>query len=136
VSEGIAFIINKSLATGVVPDILKIAKVIPIYKSKDSQHCANYKPISLLPVISKLLGKVVHKRLYSFMHMQNIFFPSQYGFRPKHSTINAITEFSDVRSSRDKKEHTAVVFLDFSEAFDTINHSTLLKKINIMVYVI
>ena len=74
VSEGIAIVINKSLATGVVPGILKIAKVNPIYKSKDSQHCANYRPISLLPVISKLLGKVVHKRLY---YMQNMFFPSQ-----------------------------------------------------------
>ena len=62
--------------------------------------------------------------------MQNIFFPSQYGFRPKHSTINAITEFtSNALSSRDKKEHTAGVFLDLSKVFDAINHGTLLKKL-------
>ena len=136
-SEGIAIIINKSLATGIVPDILKIAKVIPIYKSKDSHHCGNYRPVSFLPLISKLLGKVVQNRLYSFMHMQNIFFPSPYGFRPKHSTIDAITEFiSNVLSPRDKKEHTAGVFLDLSKAFDTINHGTLLKNFNIIVYVV
>ncbi len=73
----ISIIVNKSIATGKVPDVLKLAKVIPIYKSKEVDQCTKYRPISLLPSISKILEKVVHKRIYHFMNMQNIFYPSQ-----------------------------------------------------------
>jgi hypothetical protein len=78
----LTIMINKSLSTGIVPDLLKTAKVIPIYKAKDKELLNNYRPISLLPTASKILEKLVHKRLYNFLLSQSIFYPSQYGFRP------------------------------------------------------
>ena len=108
---------------------MKIAKVIPIFKAKNKELFTNYRPISLLPVISKILEKVVHCRLYSFLTRYNILNDSQYGFRHKHSTINAITEFTnDIMSSFDMKHTSLAVYLDLSKAFDTMYHSILLKK--------
>ena len=81
VVQPLSILINKSLETGIVPDKLKLAKVIPIYKSKDKELLNNYRPISLLPTISKIMEKLVHKRLYNFMHSQSVLYPGQYGFR-------------------------------------------------------
>ena len=80
-------IINISLEQGIVPNAMKLAKVIPIYKAKSKQEFNNYRPISLLSNISKLLERVVHNRLYSFLTKYNVLYDSQYGFRPKRSTI-------------------------------------------------
>ena len=66
----LTILINKSLNTGIVPELLKTAKVIPIYKAKDKEQLNNYRPISLLPTISKILEKIVHKRLYNFLYSQ------------------------------------------------------------------
>ena len=81
----ITLLINKSIENGHVPNTLKIAKVVPIYKSKDQKQLSNYRPISLLSSISKILEKVIHKRVYNFLNHQNMFYQSQYGFRPKHN---------------------------------------------------
>ena len=129
VCKPLSELINMSLIQGIVPDAMKIAKVIPIYKAKNKELFTNYRPISLLPVISKILERVVHCRLYSFLTRYNILYDSQYGFRNKHSTINAITEFTnDIMSSFDMKHTSLAVYLDLSKAFDTIDHSILLKK--------
>ena len=120
-------LINQSLQSGIVPNSIKIAKIIPIYKSKNKCEVKNYRPISLLPAISKLIERVMYKRLYKFI-MKDLF-NSQYGFRNKHSTINAITELvGDVVEAFDNKQYTLACFLDLSKAFYTIDHDIMLKN--------
>ena len=98
-------IINQSLITGIFPQKLKTAKIIPIYKGKntDPQEFVNYWPVSLLPAISKVFEKVVHKQLYEYMASNKLFNDNQYGFRTKHSTEYAAIDLVDkVMSQIDK----------------------------------
>jgi hypothetical protein len=130
ICKPISLIVNKSLENGCVPTNMKLAKIIPIYKSKDKMEFGNYRPISLLPAISKILEKVVHHRLYGFCKSQGLLYENQFGFRPQHSTTDAIAKFTAhiTRSNVDKLTSLAV-FLDLSKAFDTIDHIILLKKL-------
>ena len=94
-AKPLSLTINQSLNTGIFPDQLKIAKILPIHK-KDSAHLLeNYRPISLLPVISKIFEKVVFDQLTAFFMANKLFFPSQYGFRKHHSTEYAALELTD-----------------------------------------
>ncbi len=127
----LTIIFNNSLKEGVFPDKMKLAEVIPLYKSKGQKDIMNnYRPVSLLPVISKVLEKLVHKRISSFIQKKMLLYDSQFGFRCNHSTIDAILEFTGkVIKGFDTGEKTLAVFLDLSKAFDTLPHSTLLKKL-------
>ena len=112
-----------------IHDAMEIAKVILIYKAKNKELPTNYRPISLLSVISKILEVVhVHYRSYLFLTRYNILYDSQYGLRHKHSTINATTEFTNDMSSFDMQHTSLAVYLDRSKAFDTIDPSFLLTK--------
>ena len=88
----LSIMINASIESGHVPDTMKLAKVIPIYKSKDKQMLNNYRPISLLPIFLKILENVVYQMLFNFLNTNNALFSSQYRFRKNHSTINAVIE--------------------------------------------
>ena len=131
ISLPLTLIINNSLSSGIVPDDMKLAKVVPLFKSKNKQLFTNYRPISLLPVFSKILEKVVHKRLYSFLLMNKILYPRQYGFRHGHSTCDAVLDFThDMLEALENRESSIGVYLDLSKAFDTLDHGVLLKKLS------
>jgi hypothetical protein len=126
----ITHIINLSLKHGIVPDKMKLAKVIPIFKNGDNSNIANYRPISLLPAFSKILEKVVYVRLYKYFVKHGILNPFQYGFREFMSTDLAILELQDrIASLISSGSWCLGIFLDLSKAFDTINHEILISKL-------
>ena len=123
-------VINQVLSTGIFPDKLKIAKVIPIFKKDDPTLFKNYRPIYLLPTISKVLEKIIFTQLSSYFNEAKLFFDNQYGFRPKHSTEFAALELVDrIINHMDKYEVPINIFLDLTKAFDTIDHNILLHKL-------
>ena len=124
-------IFNLSMSTGIVPCQFKLAKVVPIFKSGNPSLCNNYRPISLLPVFSKIFERIIHKRLYNFINQLDLLHPSQFGFRHKFSSYMAVLEaYNTIASNLDIGNHTAGIFLDLSKAFDTISHDILLTKLH------
>jgi len=127
----LSLIINQSIRTGIFPDTLKIAKVLPFYKKGNDKLFENYRPVSILPSLSKVFEKVIYAQLYDYFSRNRIFFPSQYGFRKNHSTELAVLEIiNKVLIKMDKGEVPINIFLDLSKAFDTLDHKILLEKLN------
>ena len=123
-------LINQSLSNGQFPSVLKITKVIPIFKKDDPTNIINYRPISLVSVFSKILEKIVHNKLSSFLNKYTYFTPCQYGFRENASTDLAILDLCHfVSAHMETKQPVVGVFIDLSRAFDTIDHSILLSKL-------
>ena len=111
---------------------MKLAEVVPLYKNKEIYLCNNYRPISLLITMSKVLEKLVYKRTYSFLNNTRQISDSQYGFRSKHSCEHAIQELvGKILKGQETGKSTLAVFLDLSKAFDTISHSMLFKKLDL-----
>ena len=128
---GLCHIFNLSLSQGRFIIDFKKAKVIPVHKKGQKTNVNNYRPISLLPVLSKILEKIVYNRLYSFLSPSNFFYDLQFGFRKNHSTSHAATVMvENITKSFEDKEYTLGVFLDLSKAFDAIDRSILLAKLN------
>ena len=129
-TKALSELINLSFGQGKFPTILRIAKVILIHKKGDESECDNYRPISLISNICKLLEKLVHERLYSFFEKEKLLFEGQYGFRNKSSTTDALTDITErIRNVWDKGYYACGAFLNFRKAFGTVNHKILLNKL-------
>jgi len=127
----LAAIVNKSISEGSFPDLLKFATVHPIYKKNDKTICANYRPISLLSNISKILERAMYNRIELFLNEFDIIYHNQFGFRKNHSTHHALTAIIEkIRTNLDNKTFSAAVFIDLEKAFDTVNHDILLSKLD------
>jgi len=127
--EPLYFVIYKSFESGKIPEQLKIAKVIPIFKSGDKLLPDNYRPISLLPNFSKILEKVMSNRLTHYLESNEILCKEQFGFRKGHSTLHPLIHFLDkISEAKNKNKFSIAIFCDLRKAFDTVDHSKLIQK--------
>ena len=130
ISVPIAHLVNLSMNSGIVPNQLKTARVIPIFKTGDRRTLSNYRPISVLPSLSKIFERIVYDRIAKFLLLHNIMSPVQFGFRQGYSTEMALTHLVDiVTDAFDNREYCVGLFIDLSKAFDTVNHVLLCKKL-------
>ena len=130
VSPSLTLIINQSLSTGIFPDSLKTAKVIPIHKKDGKTIMSNYRPISILPVLSKIIESVMHSQLMHYFSENKLFSTQQYGFRPNRSTELAVLELMDRNIDNMNKSRCPInIYVDLSKAFDSLDHNILLSKL-------
>ena len=115
---------------GIFPDNLKVGRITPIYKKGSKQLFENYRPISTLPILGKIFEKIIYSRLYSFLASKNILYDNQFGFRKGHSTSHALNySVNKLLEAVDAKKHVIGIFIDLSKAFDTIDHTKLMFKL-------
>ena len=123
-------IFNLSFSTGQYPNILKISKTIPIFKNGSRLLVSNYRPISLLSNLNKILEKIVHERIYKFLKDYQCIYSLQFGFRKKHSTNHALIDITEtIRQALDNKKFACVFLLTFKKPFDTVKHDILIDKL-------
>ena len=134
ISKPLTLKINKMLDSGIFPSGLKIEKILPIFKKGDVNSLNNYRPISLLPTISKIFERIIYDQLYAYFDDNNILSEAQYGFRTKHSTELAAVKLVDyIKNEIDAKYTPVNIYIDLSKAFDTLNFDiTLTWKISLV----
>ena len=109
---------------------MKISEIIPIYRKGSKLECSDYRPISLLSKIDKILERLMYNRLYNFLEKKEIIFSLQFGFCQKYSATHALIHLTDkIRHETDKGNYACAIFVDFQKAFDTVDHHILLNKL-------
>lgn len=130
-APSLTFLINQSLCTGTVPQVLKRADVRPLFKGGDTTISKNYRPVSLLPIVSKLLEKVVQEQLRSHLERHHALPPCQFAYRNNHSTEDALVLAHDrFLEAKDNGMHTGLVLVDMSKAFDKVRHDVLIRDLH------
>lgn len=130
VIKPLEIVINKCLTEGTFPDELKTAKIIPIYKKGDTSIAENYRPIAILPAMSKILEYVIAHRLMVFLEKNDYISSAQHGYRKRMSTITNIEELMKmILEGIDNRECVQLMCCDLSKAFDTVDHTILLEKL-------
>ena len=117
--------------TGVFPSVLKTAKVVPVFKKDSKLDYSNYRPISLLSNIEKILKKLMYKRQYTFLDNKNIIYGLQFGFRQQYCTSHVLINITEnIRKALDDGNIGCGGFVDLQKAFDNVDHQILLAKLN------
>ncbi|XP_057299216.1 uncharacterized protein LOC130629859 [Hydractinia symbiolongicarpus] len=131
IASPLTYIINMSFETSTFPSDWKRTKVLPLFKSGARSSVNNYRPISVIPAISKVIEKVVHEQLTAYLESNNLINNNQFGFRPRRSTELAATIFIDtVKLKVNDGKMVGAVFLDLTKAFDMLSHGKLLSKLS------
>ena len=127
-SNAILTLFRRSTSQGVFPACWKRANVVPIFKKADKSSVTNYRPVSLLPILGKILESIVHKHTYN--HIKNFITPHQSGFLPQHSTVTQLIElYHNISSNLDARNEIYILFCDISKAFDRTSHKGILHKL-------
>lgn len=131
ISLPLSHICNLILSSGTFPNQLKIARVAVIFKGGDKNDLGNYRPISVLPMFSKVFEETINSRLTHFLQQKNIIVQNQYGFQKKKSTEMALLNIKDkIIDNIENKLFTVGLFFDFKKAFDSVKHDILLIKLS------
>ena len=133
IADEVTFICNHSIINSVIPGKWKEAKVTPLFKNGPHEEVNNYRPISILPVLSKVLEKHVHESLSEFLHTYDLLHKTQSGFRAQHSCETALVNMIDLwMNAIDSGKMVGVVLVDFKKAFDLVDHQILIDKLEIV----
>ena len=127
----LTFVINNYIATNNFPDAWKTARISPIPKITQPVELKDYRPVSILPVLSKVYEKLVLQQLAVFIERESVYYQYQSGYRKNHSTAASLLKLhNDIKKAMKSSEVTIAIFTDYSKAFDTIDFSILLKKMH------